>query len=145
MVLAFLLVALQQPVATDSSLRGARDPAYAPDGRLAVSIDGDLYVQAPNAGAWTRLTSGPAWDRQPTWSRDATSIVFSSDRAGGFDLWRVAVPASGTPSAEPAAPERVTPSPEPDGEPSIGNDGRIIFVRGRDAMARLWSRARDGT
>ncbi|HEY5416452.1 MAG TPA: gamma-glutamyltransferase [Gemmatimonadaceae bacterium] len=145
MVLAFLLLALQQPVAADSGLRGARDPAFAPDGRLVVSIDGDLYIQAPNAGSWTRLTSGPAWDRQPTWSRDGTSIIFSSDRAGGFDLWRIAVPANGSASAAPAEPERLTTSPEPDAEPSVGNDGRIIFVRGRGAMARLWSRARDGT
>ena len=144
MVLAFLLLALQQPVAADSGLRGARDPAYAADGRLVVSIDGDLYVQAANAGAWTRLTSGPAWDRQPTWSRDGTSIVFSSDRTGGFDLWRIAVPASSA-SPAPSEPERLTTSPEPDGEPSVGNDGRIVFVRGRGAMARLWSRARDGT
>ncbi len=144
MVLAFLLLALQQPVAADSGLRGARDPAYAVDGRLVVSIDGDLYVQAANAGAWTRLTSGPAWDRQPTWSRDGTSIVFSSDRTGGFDLWRIAVPASGAHTA-PSEPERLTTSPEPDGEPSVVNDGRIVFVRGRGAMARLWSRARDGT
>jgi len=143
MVLAFLLLALQQPVAADSGLRGARDPAFAPDGRLVVSIDGDLYLQAPSSGAWTRLTSGSAWDRQPAWSRDGTAIVFSSDRSGGFDLWRVAVPANGTtPSGDP---ERLTTSPEPDEEPSVGNDGRIIFVRGRGAMARLWSRARDGT
>ncbi len=144
MVLAFLLLALQQPVAADSGLRGARDPAYAADGRLVVSIDGDLYVQAPNAGAWTRLTSGPAWDRQPAWSRDGSSIVFSSDRTGGFDLWRISVPASGAGSAL-SEPERLTTSPEPDGEPSVGIDGRIIFVRGLGAMARLWSRARDGT
>ena len=144
MVFAFLLLVLQQPAAADSGLRGARDPAYAADGRLAVSIDGDLYVQAATGGSWTRLTSGPAWDREPTWSRDGTSIVFSSDRAGGFDLWRVAVPASGNASA-PAQPERLTTSPEPDGEPSAGNDGRILFVRGRGPMARLWSRARDGS
>ena len=145
MVLAFLLLALQQPVAADSGLRGARDPAYAADGRLVVSIDGDLYVQAANAGAWTRLTSGPAWDRQPTWARDGASIVFSSDRAGGFDLWRIAVPTSAPGSAALPQPERLTTSPEPDGEPSAGNDGRIIFVRGRGATARLWSLARDGT
>jgi gamma-glutamyltranspeptidase len=141
MVLALLLLAFQQPIAADSGLRGARDPAYAPDGRLVVSIDGDLYVQAANAGAWTRITSGPAWDREPAWARDGSSIVFSSDRAGGFDLWRLALPAG----AAPGQPERVTTSSEPDGEPSVGNDSRIIFVRGTGDMARLWSRARDGT
>src|SRR5215831_6115762 len=144
MVLAYFLLALQQPVPADSGLRGTRDPAYAPDGRLVVSIDGDLYIQAANGGPWTRLTGGPAWDREPTWSRDGTSIVFSSDRSGGFDLWRVTVPATGAGSAS-SEPERLTTSAEPDGEPSVANDGRIIFVRGRGAMARLWSRAGDGT
>jgi gamma-glutamyltranspeptidase len=143
MVFALLVLALQQPVA-DSVLRGVRDPTYAPDGRLVVSIDGDLYLQAANGGKWTRVTSGPAWDREPTWAREGTSIVFSSDRGGGFDLWRLTVPAD--PSAVTAAqPERVTTSPEPEGEPSIGKDGAIIFVRGRGDAARLWLRARDGT
>ena len=145
MVLALLLLALQQP-ATDSVLRGVRDPAFAPDGRLVASIDGDLYVQAANGGVWTRLTSGPAWDREPVWSRDGTAIVFSSDRAGGFDLWRLTVPAaSASASAATSQPERLTTSPEPDGEPSVSSDGRIIFVRGRGDAAHLWVRARDGS
>ena len=138
---ALLLLALQQP--TDSAVRGVRDPAFATDGRLVVSIDGDLFVQAAGGGPWSRLTSGPAWDREPAWSRDGSSVVFSSDRAGGFDLWRLAAPASG--GGGNAQPERVTTSPEPDAEPSVGADGRIIFVRGRGDAARLWVRMRDGT
>jgi TolB protein len=140
MYVALLLLALQQPAA-DSTLRGVRDPAFAPDGRLVVSIDGDLYLQAAGGGAWSRLTTGPAWDREPAWARDGTSIVFSSDRSGGFDLWRLAVSAPGSAGAQP---ERLTTSPEPDAEPSIAADGRIVFVRGRGDAARLWSRARDG-
>src|SRR5687768_10409944 len=142
MYLALLVLALQQPA--DSALRGVRDPAFAADGRLAVSIDGDLFIQAAGGGAWTRLTSGPAWDREPVWARDGSGIVFSSDRNGEFDLWRVVVPAGGA-AAAAAAPERVTTSPEPDAEPSVLADGRIIFVRGRGDAARLWVRARDGT
>lgn len=150
MFLTALLFALQQPVARptpDSALRGVRDPAFAPDGRLAVSIDGDLYIQAANGGAWTRVTSGPAWDREPVWSRDGSAIVFSSDRAGNgnFDLWRLRVPGAGGATASSAEPERLTTSPEPDGEPSIAADGRIVFVRGRGDAARLWLRAADGT
>ena len=137
-----LLLALQQVVA-DSGLRGVRDPAYASDGRLVVSIDGDLYIQAASAGAWTRVTSGPAWDREPTWSRDGASIVFSSDRAGNFALWRLAVAADL--AASPSQPERLTTSTEPDAEPAASSDGRILFVRGRGSAARLWVRARDGT
>ena len=143
MYFALLLVALQQP-APDSSLRGVRDPAFAPDGRLAVSVDGDLYIQAAGRGAWTRITSGPAWDREPVWSRDGTTIIFSSDRGGNFDLWRLAVPAAAS-APTSAQPERITTSPEPDAQPSVAADGRIIFVRGRGALARLWVRAPDGS
>jgi Tol biopolymer transport system component len=53
-----------------------RDPSFAPDGRLVVSIDGDLFVQAAGGGVWTRLTSGPAWDREPSWARDGGAVVF---------------------------------------------------------------------
>jgi gamma-glutamyltranspeptidase len=139
MFVALLLAVLQQPVPADSALRGVRDPAFATDGRLAVSIDGDLYVQASGGGVWTRLTSGPAWDREPAWARDGASIVFSSDRGGTFHLWRVAIPTTGT-----AEPERITSANEPDAEPSLSSDGRIVFVRGHGDAARLWTRATDG-
>ena len=65
---------------------------------------------------------------------DGSAIVFSSDRAGNFDLWRVAVGASGA-SAEP---ERLTTSPLAEGQPAVAHDGRIIFVRGRLGAAALW-------
>ena len=142
MYLALALLALQQ--VPDSSLRGVRDPAFGPDGRLVVSIDGDLFVQA-TSGAWSRLTNGPAWDREPSWAKDGSAIIFSSDRSGNFDLWRISVP--GRPSSvggEIVAPERLTTSGEPDREPSAAPDGRIIFVRGDADAARLWVRARDG-
>ena len=59
----------------------ARNPAYARDGRLAVSVQGDLWIVS-TAGEWTRVTSGPAWDREPAWTPDGASLVFSSDRGG---------------------------------------------------------------
>ena len=136
-------VAPQQPAVA------AHDPAYSRDGRLAVSVDGDLWIVSP-AGAWGRLTSGAAWDREPAWSPDGSFIVFSSDRSGNFDLWRVAVPrAGGSTSAaitQPAnaQPERVTTSPDFDGEPAVGTDGRVFFVRGRLGAARLWVRDTTG-
>src|SRR5688572_24603198 len=140
MYLALVVLALQQPVA-DSALRGVRDPSFAPDGRLVVSIDGDLFVQAAGGGAWTRLTSGAAWDREPVWVRDGSAIIFASDRSGGFDLWRIAVPAA---SSAVTPPERLTTASEPDREPSATPDGRVVFVRGAGDAARLWVRARDG-
>jgi len=119
---------------------GARNPSYAHDGRLAVSVQGDLWVVSPR-GEWTRVTSGPAWDREPAWTPDGASIVFSSDRAGNFDLWRVRIASNGA----AGDPERVTDSPLPEGQPAVARDGRIIFVRGRLGAAALWMRQPDGS
>jgi gamma-glutamyltranspeptidase/glutathione hydrolase len=136
-----LSVPSQAPAAQDSTLRGARNPAFAADGRLAVALDGDLYVRRnATSTEWTRITSGPAWDREPAWSPDGEWLVFSSNRAGDFDLWRLRIGANG-PSGEP---ERLTSTADPDGEPSVARDGRIVFVRGRGAQARLFVRVTDG-
>jgi gamma-glutamyltranspeptidase len=131
--------AAQQPATA------AHDPSYSHDGRLAVSVDGDLWIVS-GAGAWSRLTSGAAWDREPAWSADGSFIVFSSDRSGNFDLWRVAVPSDGaTPSnGGGAQPTQLTRSPDFDGEPVVEPDGRIVFVRGRLGAARLWVRDASG-
>lgn len=118
-----------------------RDPAYAADGRLAVSIDGDLWVQrAPGRDAgWRRLTSGVAWDREPAWAPDGRSIVFTSDRAGGLDLWRVSTEGDATGTAE-----RLTTDADDEMEATLGADGTIVFTRGRGARARLWVRDPSG-
>ena len=132
-----------QAAADTTILHGARGPAFAPDGRLAISVDGDLFVQQSAGGqdAWRRLTSGIAWDRDPAWSRDGTSIVFSSDRSGRYALWRVKVNADGT----AGTPERITNSSEPESAPTLAPDGSIAFVRGEANSSRIWIRATDGT
>src|SRR4029450_9328049 len=85
-----LVVALQTASAQQPAGSPARNPAYARDGRLAVSIAGDLWI-LEKTGKWVQLTSGPAWDREPSWSADGSALIFSSDRSGNFDLWRLAV------------------------------------------------------
>src|ERR1700759_3587418 len=129
--------ALLLQASTPTPTPAARNPTYAPDGRLAVSVDGDLWVVS-KGGEWTRVTSGAAWDREPAWTPDGQSLVFSSDRAGNFDLWSVSV---ATPNAEPT---RLTTSPLPEGEPTVGRDGKIYFVRGRLGAATLWMRDASG-
>jgi gamma-glutamyltranspeptidase len=139
MIVLSAFVFLLQAAAADSA-PPARNPAYARDGRLAVSVRGDLWIVSKQ-GAWTRVTSGGAWDREPAWTTDGSAIVFSSDRAGNFDLWRVAVGANGA-SGEP---ERLTTSPLSESEPAVASDGRIFFVRGRLGAATLWMRAANGS
>ena len=118
----------------------ARNPSYAHDGRLAVSVEGDLWIVSPR-GEWTRVTSGPAWDREPAWTPDGSTIVFSSDRSGNFSLWRVRV----GPTGANGEAERVTNSPLPDGQPVVTRDGQIIFVRGRLGAAELWEHQSNGS
>ena len=118
----------------------ARNPSYAHDGRLAVSVEGDLWIVSPR-GEWTRVTSGPAWDREPAWTPDGSAIVFSSDRSGNFSLWRVRV----GPTGANGEAERVTNSPLPDGQPVVTHDGQIIFVRGRLGAAELWEHQSNGS
>lgn len=117
-----------------------RDPAWASDGRLAVTVDGDLWLRDAVGQRWTRLTSGPAWDRHPAWTPDGTSIVFSSDRGGNPDLWQITVAANG----QTGLPVRLTVDSLPDAEPTVAANGAIVFVRGSGIGARLWRRTADG-
>ncbi|HEX7118561.1 MAG TPA: gamma-glutamyltransferase [Longimicrobiales bacterium] len=127
----------------DPLAAGAANPALAADGRLVLEIRGDLWL-APDAGdpaRLVRLTHDAALDIEPAWTADGRAIVFASDRAGGFDLWRLDVGADG-----PAgAPVRLTDSPEPEREPAAAPWGGVVFTRGRRAAADLWLRRPDGT
>jgi gamma-glutamyltranspeptidase len=143
-VLAQIAAAQSAPPATPAL--GARNPSYSSDGRLALSVRGDIWVQerAAVGARWLRVTSGEAWDREPVWASDGRSLVFSSDRGGSLSLWRVRVAASG----KEDAPQRVTPTTstaEPEDQPTLAADGRIVFVRGRDRARRLWLRGPNGT
>jgi gamma-glutamyltranspeptidase / glutathione hydrolase len=140
-LLALFAAGLLQAAAPDpSAIQPARSPAFAPDGRLALSSNGDLLVQATPNGQWVRATSGRAWDRDPAWTHDGRAIVFSSDRGGNFDLWRVMVRADGS----AGEPERLTSTPESESAPSVAPDGTIAFVRGYGRSARVWLRGMDG-
>lgn len=133
----------QAPADTAGALRGARSPAFSVDGRLAVSIDGDLWAQRGDgvARTWARITSGAEWDREAVWTADGAALVFSSNRGGRWSIWRIAA----TGGREVQAAERVTSTGDDDFAPTIASDGRIAFVRGRGAMARIWVRSADGS
>ncbi|HEY9440346.1 MAG TPA: hypothetical protein VIS29_17225 [Streptomyces sp.] len=73
-------------------------PTWSPDGKKvaygrAVGNNMDLYVLTRSTYAVKRLTFNALWDGNPTWSKDGGTIVFSSNRSGGSQLW--SVPAAG--------------------------------------------------
>jgi imidazolonepropionase-like amidohydrolase/Tol biopolymer transport system component len=61
-----------------------------PDGReIAFDLLGDLYVIPITGGEARALSTGHAWDMQPRYSPDGSEIAFTSDRAGGDNIWTI--------------------------------------------------------
>jgi imidazolonepropionase-like amidohydrolase/Tol biopolymer transport system component len=59
-----------------------------PDGsEIVFDLLGDLYLLPIAGGDAEALTSGPVWDMQPRFSPDGSEIAFTSDRAGGDNVW----------------------------------------------------------
>jgi hypothetical protein len=95
--LAFTLVvhAAQMSERQAPAPRGAREPAWAPDGRrLAFSYLDRIWLSAPGGRGGRALRPQTTdIERDPAWSPDGRSIIFAADAGQGFDL--VVLPASG--------------------------------------------------
>ena len=82
------------PTASGQAASWMRYPAISPDGQTIVfTYMGDLYRVAASGGSATPLTTHPAHDYMPVWSRDGRQIAFASDRHGNFDIF--VIPATG--------------------------------------------------
>jgi Tol biopolymer transport system component len=67
--------------------KGIVHPIFSPDGKeLAFAALGDLWLM-PLGGSPKRITDDPFVDTDAAWSPDGTKLAFSSDRAGGMDIW----------------------------------------------------------
>jgi Tol biopolymer transport system component len=71
------------------------DVVLSPDGRrAAVSVNDsavntrDIWVFDIARGVRTRVTFDPSDDVTPVWSADGTQLVFASNRAGHYDIYR---------------------------------------------------------
>ncbi|MGI9235262.1 MAG: Tol-Pal system beta propeller repeat protein TolB [Woeseiaceae bacterium] len=111
-------------VSSKPGINGA--PSFSPDGRKLVvtlgGVDGnlDIYVLDITTRAAERLTTHRAIDTEGTWSPDGRYIYFTSDRAGGPQVYRVA--------AKGGSPERITFEGSYNARPRLSPDGKRLAV-----------------
>lgn len=55
--------------------------------KMVFDLLGDIYLLDIDGGEAKAITSGMAWDMQPCFSPDDSSIAFTSDRGGGDNIW----------------------------------------------------------
>ncbi len=91
-------------------------------GEVVFDLLGDLYLLPPGGGEAKALTHGAAWDMQPRFSPDGTSLVFTSDRGGGDNLWLLPL-AGGEPTQVTRESFRLVNSP------TFSPDGRFLVAR----------------
>lgn len=92
-------------------------PAVSPDGqRVAFSWQGDVWVVGVDGGRAERLTVHPANDSTPVWSPDGKAIIFSSDRYGNSDLFRMNADGSGLKRLTAISASETPYSVSPDGK-----------------------------
>src|SRR3954454_778982 len=92
-----------------------------------------LFVADADGSAERPLVGLGEMDYDPVWSPDGQSIVFTSDRHGSADLFRVKADGSGI--------ERLTDSPADDDQAAFSPDGKqLVFVTTRGGgTSDLWT------
>ncbi|PHR93177.1 MAG: amidohydrolase [Robiginitomaculum sp.] len=94
-----------------------------PDGKtIAFDMLGDIYTLPMSGGTAKPIAKGMAWEIQPRFSPDGERIAFTSDRAGGDNIW--------TMKADGSDPQQVTKeSFRLLNNPTWSPDGRFIAAR----------------
>jgi TolB protein len=121
-------------VSSKPGINGA--PAFSPDGRKLVvtlgGVDGNLDINVLDITSRQvqRLTTHRAIDTEGTWAPDGRYIYFTSDRAGGPQVYRV--------SANGGTPERITFEGSYNARPRLSPDGtRMAMVHNDGGNYRI--------
>ena len=128
------------PHATYATYSGnnATEYALSPDGkRMAFVVRGDIFVVTiEKGGDAKRLSDNPTRDGDMAWSPDGKTLVYSSNRDGGFHLYTVNVATKET--------RQLTKGGATDSSPFYSPDGKWIAFR-RGPKTGLYLVKPDGT
>ncbi len=112
-------------------------PAFSPDSSKVAfergSLGGngkDTFVVPVTGGTVQRLTFDNAWGGSPAWTEDGAEIVFSSNRGGPMNLWRV--PATGGPPRPVAGVSAIAY------DPSVSRKGNLLAYEHANLSAGIW-------
>jgi eukaryotic-like serine/threonine-protein kinase len=111
-------------------------PAFSPDGKTLAFIRSsalsseDIYLISTHGGELQRLTADARRIPSLAWTADGREIVFSSNRGGGFSLWRVAI-SGGT-------PERVAVTGQNTYSPAISRQGNRLVHNVSFLDSNIW-------
>ena len=132
-----------KPVALTASEHASRHPAFAPvgdeivfvsdmnsgsppdivenmgiDGAPSQGVNTHIYVMKRDGSGVRQLTFGAHQDQRPTFSPDAKSIAFVSNRGGDYGVWTISMTAGAGADPVPLVVDEFAyrPSYSPDGE-----------------------------
>jgi TolB protein len=126
----FVRTGERRQVSARAGINGA--PVWSPDGKkLALTLGGssgnpDIYTLELQTQNLIRLTDDPSIDTEPAWSPDGKSIYFTSDRAGGPQIYRIGV----NPGDRP---KRITFTGNYNARPRVSADGNLLAVVTQDS------------
>jgi TolB protein len=115
----------RRQVSARAGINGA--PSWSPDGRkVALTLGGsngnpDIFVLDLYSQQLTRITDDPAIDTEAVWAPDGNSLYFTSDRAGGPQIYRIGF----TPGEHP---KRITFGGTYNARPRISPDGTQLAM-----------------
>ncbi len=107
---------------------------WSPDAQLITfnsNLEGqwEIYVVSATGGRPRRLTSHPANDNVPSFSRDGRWVYFSSNRTGQFEIWKA--PTSGGDAVQLSHNVGYVPFESPDG-------AYVYYTQTVSAASGLW-------
>jgi len=127
--------------------KDATDYALSPDEKHAVMVvHGQLFLtKVPGGGKCSRLTEHAFADAAPNWSPDGKAVLFTSDRNGTTDVYKIEANDTEHPEFTAAHKFKTTQLTKGEGEeigPTFNPKGdRIAFIR----KGQLWTMTPDGT